>query len=85
MSKKEHRVSKRYAKRQFNTVGLLLIMYALAVLIVPYFLHMYMISPDSIIMKDDMLYYGLYVIIILFHILEIMIHNFKANIPIIIK
>jgi membrane protease YdiL (CAAX protease family) len=66
MSKKEHRVSKRYAKRQFNTVGLLLIMYALAVLIVPYFLHMYMISQDSIIMKDDMLYYGLYFIIILF-------------------
>lgn len=66
MSKKEHRVSKRYAKRQFNTVGLLLIMYALAVLIVPYFLHMYLVSEDSIIVHDEMLYYGLYFIIILF-------------------
>jgi membrane protease YdiL (CAAX protease family) len=66
MSKKEHRVSKRYAKRNFNTVGLLLIVYALAVLIVPFFLHLYMISQIPEIMKDELLYYGIYFLIILF-------------------
>ncbi len=66
MSKKEHRVSKKYARRDFNTAGLLLIMYALAVLIVPFFLHMYLINKESEILKDQFLYYGLYFIIILF-------------------
>ncbi len=66
MSKKEHRVSKKYARKHFNTVGLLLIMYALAVLIVPFFLHMYLVDRESVIVKDEMLYYGLYFIIILF-------------------
>lgn len=41
-------------------------MYALAVMIVPFFLHMYLIDQDSIIVNDEFLYYGVYFIIILF-------------------
>ncbi len=66
MSKKEHHVSKRYAKRKFNTIGLLLIVYALMVLILPFFLHMFLIEEDPQIMRDELLYYGIYFIIILF-------------------
>ena len=66
MSNKEHRVSKKYARRSFNRVGLLLIIYALAVLIVPVFLLMYMENIDSPILQDTFLYYGLYLLIIFF-------------------
>lgn len=66
MSRKEHRISKKHARRSFNTVGLLLIMYALAVLNLPFVLHMYMENVDSSIMHDETLYYGLYLIIIVF-------------------
>ena len=66
MSKKEHRVSKKYARRSFNTVGLLLILYALAVLIVPFFLLMYMENINSPILNDQFLYYGLYLLMLFF-------------------
>ncbi len=66
MSRKEHRISKKYARRHFNTVGLLLVVYAMAVLILPFFLHMYMIDTDSSLVRDKTLYYGLYLIIIVF-------------------
>ncbi len=66
MSKKERRISKKYARRNFNTIGLLLILYALAVLIVPFFLRMYMVDIDSSLVHDPTIYYGVYLIIILF-------------------
>ena len=66
MSKKERRISKKYARRNFNTIGLLLVLYALAVLIVPFFFHMYMADIDASIMRDPTIYYGIYLIIILF-------------------
>ena len=66
MSKKERRVSKKYARRSFNTVGLLMVVYVLAVLIVPFFLHMYLYNSSSIIKEDKLLYYGLYLIILFF-------------------
>ena len=66
MSNKEHRVSKKYAIRKFSAVGLFLILYALFVLILPYFFRMYMDIIDSTILKDELLYYGIYFIIILF-------------------
>ena len=66
MEKKERKVSKKYARRSFNTVGLLLIVYILSVLIVPFFLRLYLINIQSEILSDMLLYYGLYFIIILF-------------------
>ena len=66
MSTKERHVSKKYVKRKFGTVGLFLTLYALFVLIVPYFFHMYLKMTDSPILKDNLLYYGIYLIIVLF-------------------
>ncbi len=66
MSSKERRVSQKYVKRQFSAVGLFLILYALFVLIVPYSFNTYMQLTDSPIVKDHFLYFGIYLIIILF-------------------
>ncbi|MBQ2659343.1 MAG: CPBP family intramembrane metalloprotease [Erysipelotrichaceae bacterium] len=66
MAGKEHKVSRKYAKRCFGTIGLLLTMYALFVLIIPFFMHMYMLNVESDILDDKLLYYGIYFIIILF-------------------
>ena len=66
MNVKSHKVSSKYAKQSFNTIGLFLILYALFALFIPYALHMYMVISDSSIMKDEFMYYGIYFIIILF-------------------
>ncbi|MBQ2505182.1 MAG: hypothetical protein II526_02325, partial [Erysipelotrichaceae bacterium] len=66
MSKKERRISKKYARRSFNTIGLLLIIYALAVLILPFFFHYYLVNTQSEILRDEFLYYGLYLIMVVF-------------------
>lgn len=63
---REHRVSKKYAKKHFSAVGSFLILYTLLVLIFPYMLHLYMVQSDSPILKDELLYFGIYFIIILF-------------------
>ena len=64
--KKEHKVSKKTAKRDFRAVGAALIMYAMGVLVIPYFLQalLKMTSPELV--KDKLFYFGLYFIIILF-------------------
>ena len=64
MSKKERRVSKKYAKRYFNTVGLFLVLYTLFVLILPYFFHTYLQIQESSILNDNILYFGIYFIIL---------------------
>ena len=66
MEKQERRVSKKYAKRYFNTVGLFLILYVLFVLILPYFFHYYMTLTKSTILNDSIMYFGIYFIIVLF-------------------
>ena len=66
MNKKARKVSKKYAKRWFSTVGLFMIMYALFTLLIPYGLHMYMVESNSPIMDDHVLYYGIYFIIMMF-------------------
>lgn len=66
MEKQERRVSKKYAKRYFNTVGLFLILYVLFVLILPYFFHYYMSLTESSILNDKIMYLGIYFIIVLF-------------------
>ena len=65
-TKKEHVVSIRYARKNFSAVGLFLILYALFVLILPFFFHMYMQYSNSPILYDRLMYFGIYFIIILF-------------------
>lgn len=66
MVKKAKKVSVRYTKRYFNIVGLYLIAYVLFALFIPYALHTYMQSVSSDILNDDFLYYGIYLILMLF-------------------
>lgn len=63
---KERRVSKKYAKRHFNVIGLMLNVYILFVLIIPFFFHYYLVQENSAIIEDPYLYFGIYFIIIVF-------------------
>ena len=65
-TKAVHKVSSRSVKRKFSKVGLFLIMYALFALLIPYALDYYLISSNSEILKDDIFYYGIFFIVILF-------------------
>ena len=64
--KKEHKVSKKTAKRDFAAVGAFLIIYSLAVLVIPYFLQAFLKLTSPEIVNDELFYFGLYFIIILF-------------------
>lgn len=66
MANKEKVVSKKLAKHNFTTVGLVLIVYALIVLVIPIVLNALLEIMNSPILNDDFLYYGIYFIIILF-------------------
>ena len=60
---KEHRISKKKAKKNFTTIGLCLTLYVLFVMILPYIFNWYMIELNSSILKDEFLYYGIYFIV----------------------
>lgn len=64
-SVKERKLSQKAAKRNFTTIGLILILYVLFVMIIPYFFHLYIEEVNSSILKDEFLYYGIYFIMIL--------------------
>ena len=66
MNKNARKVSKKYAKRWFSTIGLFLILYTLFTLLMPYVLHLYMVETNSSIINDSILYYGIYFLIITF-------------------
>ncbi len=66
MEKREHVVSKKYVGRQFASIGLLLIIYALFTLIIPLVLNIYFQEAAQEIVEDKLMYYGIYFIIILF-------------------
>lgn len=61
-----HKISQRKAKRNFTTIGLILLIYVILVMVVPYVMVFYMEATNSIILNDHFLYYGIYLIIILF-------------------
>ena len=63
---KERRVSKKYVKRHFNVIGLMLNVYILFVLIIPFFFHYYLVQENSVIIQDPYLYFGTYFIIVVF-------------------
>lgn len=64
--KKGRKVSRKVAKRYFTGIGMFLFIYILAVLIVPYFLNILLIEAFPEFVKDKLIYFGIYFIIILF-------------------
>ena len=54
------KLSRKSVKRNFTTIGLILVLYVFFVMIIPYFFHYYMVETSSEIIKDDLLYYGIY-------------------------
>ena len=60
------KLSQKTVKRNFNTIGLILVLYIFLVMLIPYGLHYSMVAYNSSILKDEYLYYGMYFIIILF-------------------
>lgn len=62
--KANKKISQRTVKRNFNTIGLILVLYVLFVMFCPYLMHFYIVDINSPILKDDFLYYGIYFIFI---------------------
>lgn len=60
------KLSHKAVKRNFTTIGLILILYVLFVMYVPYLLHYFLMESSSPILKDEYLYYGVYFIILVF-------------------
>ena len=60
---KAKKLSQRTVKRNFTTIGLIVILYIFFVMLVPYLFHYYMEETGSPILKDPILYYGIYFII----------------------
>lgn len=60
------KLSQKTVKRNFNTIGLILVLYVLLVMFMPYCLNYYMVEFNSTILKDEYLYYGVYCIIVVF-------------------
>lgn len=63
-NKKEKIVSKKHAKRSFNSVGLALIIYILFVLIIPNVVYYYLLEAKSDLLADPLMFYGIYFIIL---------------------
>ena len=66
MEKKERAVSRKYVRKQFGTIGLLLIIYALFSLHFPLVLNIFFQESAPDIVNDKLMYYGIYFIIIVF-------------------
>lgn len=64
--KVERKISRKRVKRNFSTIGLLLLIYAMFVLVLPYAFYTYMVDTNSSILKDEILYYGIYFITLFF-------------------
>ena len=63
---KEKIISRKSVKSNFTTIGLLLILYVFLVMFIPYAIHYYFIETNSSILDDNILYYGIYFIILFF-------------------
>lgn len=56
------KLSQKTVKRNFTTIGLILILYVFFVMILPYAFHYYLLETKSFILSDPILYYGIYFI-----------------------
>lgn len=60
---KAKKLSQKAVKRNFNTIGLIFVLYIFFVMVIPYVFNYYMEETNSPILKDNILYYGIYFII----------------------
>ena len=60
------KLSQKTVKRNFSTIGLMLVLYVLLVMFMPYCLHYYMVDFMPSILKDEYIYYGIYCFIVVF-------------------
>lgn len=58
----EKKLSQKTVKRNFTTIGLILILYIFFIMALPYAFHFYLQETNSSILKDPILYYGIYFI-----------------------
>lgn len=65
MAQEQKTITRRYAKRKFNTVGLALILYCLCVLVMPIFIKQLLTIKLAQISQNENLYIGIYYMIIL--------------------
>ena len=63
---KQHKVSKRSAKRFFSTIGMVLILYVLFVLLFPFTFVQYLDITNSEILDDNVMYFGICLLIVTF-------------------
>lgn len=64
--KPERKISKKRIKRNFSTIGLMLFIYTLFVMVLPYAFYTFMVETNSAILKDEIYYYGIYFITLFF-------------------
>lgn len=56
------KLSQKTVKKNFTTIGLILILYIFFIMIIPYAFNFYLNETNSPILKDPILYYGIYFI-----------------------
>lgn len=61
-SSKEKKLSQKTVKKNFSTIGLLLILYIFMVMLIPYAFRYFVIESGSDIFDDEIIYYGIYFI-----------------------
>ncbi len=59
------KISQKKVKKNFSTVGLILVLYVFFTMIIPYTFKYYMDITDSNILKDEIMYYGIYFLFLL--------------------
>lgn len=64
--KSAKKLSQKTVKRNFTTIGLILVLYVLLVMLIPYCLNYYITEFNASLLKDEYLYYGIYFIILVF-------------------
>lgn len=64
--KTERKISQKRVKRNFSTIGLALLLYVLFIMVLPYAFLTYIVEINSSILEDEILYYGIYFICLLF-------------------
>lgn len=64
--KAERKISSKKVKRNFSTIGLMLLIYVLLIMVLPFAFYSYMVETNSSILDDEILYYGIYFITLFF-------------------
>lgn len=62
----DKKISQKTVKKNFTTVGLILVLYVLLVMFIPYAFDYYSSQIDPVLLTDDYLYYGIYFLLLVF-------------------